>query len=107
LTDWLSKDTAFQFNSIANDSLQLGQAPPPSDNILINGTNKNAQGGGKHAEVMLTPGKKHRLRLINMSTESAIRVSLDGHQFDVITADFVPVKAFKVRNHLSPRAGHR
>ncbi|KAF2674276.1 laccase [Microthyrium microscopicum] len=94
VTDWMSNKTMFQFLSISNSSLQTGQGPPPGDNILINGTNVNAQGGGKYGQVTLTPGKKHRLRIINTSVEAAIRVSLDGHPFQVITNDFVPIKPF-------------
>ncbi len=40
-------------------------APPPSDNVLINGSNIDPAGGpgGKYTKVTLTPGKRHRLRL--------------------------------------------
>ena len=39
----------------------------------------------------LTLGKLHRLRIINTAIDNAIRVSIDGHQMQVITADFVPI----------------
>lgn len=39
-------------------------------------------------------GKKYRLRLINMSVDNYIQVSLDGHPFEVITADFIPIQPF-------------
>lgn len=71
-----------------------GGVPPAGDNILINGTNKNAAGGGSFGKVTLTPGKKHRLRLINTSVDASIRVSLDGHNFTVISTDFVPVTPY-------------
>lgn len=66
-------------------------APQTGDNIIINGTNKNADGGGKYSEVKLEKGKKHRLRLVNTALDIATRVSLDGHNFTVISEDFVPV----------------
>lgn len=47
---------------------------------------------GKYLKTTLTTGKKHLLRLINTSVDNAIRVSLDGHQLQVITSDFVPVQ---------------
>ncbi len=68
--------------------------PPPSDNVLINGTNVNPTTGlGKYANVTLTPGKRHRLRIINTSAENHFILSLDKHTFTVIETDFVPVNA--------------
>jgi FtsP/CotA-like multicopper oxidase with cupredoxin domain len=94
ITDWLQKLSAYQYLDISNASLQFGHAPPPMDSILINGTNKNSQGGGTYSVTELTPGKKHRIRIMNTAAESQIRVTLDGHNFTVIANDFVPVKPF-------------
>ena len=93
IQDWFYQ-TAFQIEAEATANLQTGSAPPPADSILLNGTNKNAAGGGQYGNVQLTLGKTHRLRLINTSVDNAIRVSLDGHPFTVITSDFVPIKPF-------------
>lgn len=93
IQDWFY-ETAFQIESEANANLQSGSAPPPPDNVLINGTNQNAAGGGQYGNVQLAPGKKHRLRLINTSVDNAIRVQLDGHPFTVITSDFVPIHPY-------------
>ena len=72
-----------------------GGAPPQSNNILFNGTNINPSGsGGSYNKVVLTPGKRHLLRLINPSVENTFVVSLVGHQFTIIETDFVPVDAF-------------
>ena len=74
-----------------------GSGPRFSDNILVNGTNKNPVGdGGRHHVTKVEPGKTYRLRLINVSTDNALRVSLDGHTLQVITADSVPVQPFTV-----------
>lgn len=74
--------------------------PPASNNILFNGTNVNPGGGtggpGKHAVVKVEPGKKHRLRLINLSVENAFTVSVVGHTMTVISIDWVPVKAHEM-----------
>ena len=68
--------------------------PPFSDNVLFNGTNVHpTTGAGKYANVTLTPGKRHRLRLINTSTENHFQVSLVGHRMTIIAADMVPVQA--------------
>lgn len=93
VNDWYYK-TASQINAIAADNLQHGAGPPPGDTILINGTNKNAAGGGAYGKVTLTKGKKYLLRLINPSVDAQIRVSLDGHLFNVVTSDLVPIKPF-------------
>ena len=70
-------------------------ASPPSDNVFFNGTNINPHGpGGAHARVRLTPGKRHRLRLINPSVDNTYTVSIVNHQFTVIASDFVPVAAY-------------
>ncbi len=95
VTDWFSRMTIFDFASEAEASLQRGQAPPAADSVLINGTTKGPLGGA-YSRTTFTKGKKYRLRLINTSLESSIRVSLDNHPFLVISADFVPVKPFTV-----------
>lgn len=70
-------------------------APPPSDNVLFNGSNINPAGtGGQYYKVTLTPGLRHRLRLINPSTENTFTVSLVDHHFAVIATDFVPVNSY-------------
>lgn len=92
LSDWYYQ-TAFQINAITNANLQRASPPPPGDNILIGGLNKDSTGKGKYWETTVTKGKKYRLRFINPSVDNNIRVSVDGHQLQVITADFVPVKS--------------
>ncbi|OLN86479.1 Laccase-2-like protein 3 [Colletotrichum chlorophyti] len=80
--------------------------PPPSDNILFNGKNVNTQGGGQYQKTRLTPGKKHRLRLINTSVDNTFTVSLVGHNFTVIANDLVPVKPV-VKDSLFLTVGQR
>lgn len=90
VSDWYYAD-AYKVNEITLDNLQQQNPPPPSDTILVNGTNDNGS-GGSYAKVTVTAGKKHRLRLINTSVDNFIRVKLDSHPFTVMTADFIPVK---------------
>jgi FtsP/CotA-like multicopper oxidase with cupredoxin domain len=75
-----------------------GGAPPPSDNILFNGTNINPTSPteGAYDVVTLTPGSVHRLRLVNIGVENHIQVTLVGHSFTVIATDFVPVEPVTV-----------
>ncbi|KAF2726351.1 multicopper oxidase [Polychaeton citri CBS 116435] len=64
--------------------------PPEADNALLNGT-MVSNSGGKYSRSTLQTGKKHRVRLINMSVDNHFMMSLDGHQLTVIEADFVPI----------------
>ncbi|KAJ8109550.1 hypothetical protein OPT61_g7382 [Boeremia exigua] len=82
---------AFTVNEIAQHS---ARGPPAPDNILVNGTHPNANGGGAYAKMTVTKGKKYRIRIINTSVDSTFSVSLDGHPFTVMTADFVPIKPY-------------
>lgn len=99
ITDWYygSADNIFaRVNDPANPFVPGAPgAPPPSSNIFINGSNINPLGkGGAYAKVVLTPGKKHLLRLINPSVDNGFTVSIVGHSLTVVSTDFVPVNAY-------------
>ncbi|KAL8354852.1 hypothetical protein RB601_000565 [Gaeumannomyces tritici] len=68
-------------------------SPPPSDNLLFNGTNVAARGGGSgsYARTALQQGSVHLLRLVNPSVDNSYSVSLTGHSLTVVAADYVPV----------------
>jgi FtsP/CotA-like multicopper oxidase with cupredoxin domain len=72
---------------------QTQAASPTSDNVLFNGSNINPAdpSQGEYAVVTLKPGATHRLRLVNPSIEHNFQVSLVGHEFTIIAADFVPI----------------
>jgi FtsP/CotA-like multicopper oxidase with cupredoxin domain len=79
------------------------KAPAFSDNNLINGRNNfncSTVAAGdttpcvSHAGLSsfkFTPGKTHRLRLINAGAEGMQKFSIDGHNMTVIANDFVPI----------------
>lgn len=90
MTDWYYI-TAYQAAARAFQNGQAGAGPPIADNILINGTAKNSAGGGSYFKVTIQAGKRYRLRLINTSVDTNLRVNLDGHPFSVIATDFVPI----------------
>ena len=92
ITDWYYR-TAYQIEDNTLTDLQSGQPGPAGDNILINGTAKNAAGTtGSYSVTKMTAGKKYLLRIINTSVDNQIRVSLDNHLLQIVTTDFVPVK---------------
>lgn len=71
--------------------------PPPSDNVLFNGSNVHpTTGAGSYANVSLTPGKSHRLHLVNPSVENHFALSLVNHDFTIISSDLVPVEPVTV-----------
>lgn len=101
ISDWYYQSADNLLHRVQNPSNPFvpGQpgSPPPSDNIFFNGTNINPAGaGGQYARVVLTPGRRHRLRLINPSVDNTFTVSIVGHQMTVIATDFVPVNSYTV-----------
>ena len=105
ITDWYYQ-TAFQAASIAFQNGQAGLGPPVGDNILINGTAKNAAGGGAWNNVKIQAGKRYRLRLVNTAVDTNMVVNLDGHPFQVIATDFVPINPYNT-SHLQIGIGQR
>lgn len=59
------------------------------------------------ARVCFTPGKTYRLRLINVAAFAAFDVSIDGHFFQVIAADGVPVQLSAPINSIFINVGQR
>ena len=89
MTDWFHA-TTFTVNAAAVHAA----GPPTADNVLVNGTMTSAF-GGKYGETILTPGKAHLLRLINVGINNYLPVGLDGHKFKVISSDFTPIEPFE------------
>lgn len=95
INDWFYRP-AFELAPL----IQRGLIPRggTGDTFLINGTNVNLNGTlGKYHRNTLTKGKKYRLRLINTSTNDNFKVGLDGHNFSVISADFVPIVPYQTQ----------
>lgn len=85
------------YHQSADDIVLYTEAngPPASENVLINGTNVHPETGeGEYATIRLTPGKRHRLRLINTSVENHLQVSIVNHTMTVIATDLVPVNSY-------------
>ena len=93
VTDWYY-ETAWREGLLQDAALQSNKPGPAPDTILINGT--NGVNGGASSVYTFSPGKTHRLRLINTAVDNSIRVSIDGHRMQVITSDFVPIHALDV-----------
>lgn len=74
-------------------------APPTLTTGLINGTNTYLT-GGKKFETTFTPGKKYRIRLVNTAMDGHFQFSIDGHSFQVIASDFVPIVPYNATSVL-------
>ena len=48
--------------------------------------------------VTFEPGKRYLMRLINTAFETGFSFSIDGHEFDVVENDLVPVEPYTVNN---------
>lgn len=83
---------------------------PNSDNNLIQGRNNYdcsiaAAAGDKTkcnsnagiTNFRFSPGKVHRLRLINAGAEGMQKFSIDGHNLTVIANDFVPIIPYQTQ----------
>jgi hypothetical protein len=85
----------------ADDLVEFNKfnGPPPSDNVLFNGTNVHpVTGEGAYSVTTLTPGKRHRLRIVNPSAENHFILSLANHDMTIIAVDFIPVQAQTVQS---------
>ncbi|CAJ2503234.1 Uu.00g106280.m01.CDS01 [Anthostomella pinea] len=97
ISDWY-RQHAFE---LERSSQLASNGPPVSSNVLFNGTNINSDpdvGGGAYDRVTLTPGRRHRLRIINTSAENHFSASMVGHNLTVISTDFVPVAPLVVES---------
>ncbi|KAF1998379.1 multicopper oxidase [Amniculicola lignicola CBS 123094] len=99
-TDWFH-GPVFTLNA----AVLHAKGPPTADNLLVNGS-MTSLSGGTYATTTLTPGKRHLLRLVNTGINNWVHVSLDGHPFKVIAADFIPIVPFTT-NSLAIAVGQR
>ncbi len=102
LSDWYHEE----YFSIVKRVMAVGGARPFSDNSLINGKmnfdcsqlpagdTRQCTPNAGIAKFRFVAGKRHRLRLINASSEALLRFSIDNHTMTVMANDFVPVKPY-------------
>ena len=84
-TDW--------FHTPASESFfteEIPCPPGPRDPGLINGKNIS-NGSGEYYKISFKKGKKHRIRLVNTSTNTHFKVWIDQHIVEVQAADFIPI----------------
>lgn len=94
ISDWFYETASANLYKLSRG---LIRGAPRADNVLINGMNVNATGGGAYQRNTIVRGMKYRLRLVNTATNDNFKVSLDGHNLTVIASDFVAVQPFTVK----------
>ena len=85
-------DEAYPLTAFQEDHFAHLQGPPQASNVLYNGKNIQPDlSAGERQTFTFTPGKKHRIRLINTSIDSMFAVQIDNHNMSVIANDFVSI----------------
>lgn len=104
LTDWSHTSAFIRWTDGADQGI-----PPTLENGLINGTNtynctgstdSACFGNGTRFETTFAPGTKYLLRLVNTAIDGYIRFAIDGHNFSVISNDFVAIIPYTTDNLL-------
>src|SRR5271170_4607571 len=88
ITDWFHIPASQLFFAEEQPGL-----PIPGDTGLVQGKNTWNE-SGEYYDMTFTPGKKHRIRLVNMSTNTHFKFSIDQHTMTVMAADFVPIEPY-------------
>ena len=66
-----------------------------TDPSIISSSDHSCVANAGLSKFKFTPGKTHRLRLINSGAEGQVRFSIDNHTLEVIATDFVPIQPWK------------
>jgi FtsP/CotA-like multicopper oxidase with cupredoxin domain len=87
LTDWYHKDYYQIVEDTVSNCTDLCFLQTSDSNLI--------QGRPNGTTFRFTPGKKHRLRLINAGSEGMQKFTIDGHNMTIIANDFVPVEPYQ------------
>lgn len=87
LSDWTHKtvDELYDYAQIVG--------PPKLSNGLINGRNTYKTGGSRY-QTNFQSGKNYLIRIVNTAIDTHYKFALDGHSFQVVAMDFVPIKPY-------------
>ncbi|KAK2855717.1 hypothetical protein FQN49_004913 [Arthroderma sp. PD_2] len=83
---------------------ELEGHPPLMDSIILNGKGDYDQTGDMKRKYRT--GKRYLLRLINTSVATTFVFSVDGHKFQVVGSDFVPIDPYET-DHIAVGIGQR
>ncbi|KAI9773256.1 MAG: hypothetical protein M1839_002168 [Geoglossum umbratile] len=105
LTDWYHRDyISIVEDIVGTDTAKVIPAAQP-DNALINGKNnfdcEFADPGQKCisnsglSKFNFNEGRSHILRVINSGSDAVMYFSIDEHELEVVSVDFVPIMPYK------------
>ena len=84
----------YYFSAVEKTLAPLAEAGPPlANNNLING--KASNGPAPMASFNFTSGLTYRIRLINPSSASVQKFTIDGYNFTIFANDFVPIEPYE------------
>lgn len=116
LTDWYHREYFDIVKDVMSTNIATVLAAGRSQNNLINGkmnfdctkatAGQTCTPNAGISKFKFTPGKRHRLRIINAGSEGQQKFSIDEHDLLVIAHDFVPVQPYTV-NMVSLGIGQR
>ena len=109
VTDWVHKDAFSLFQ------LELLGRPPTPDSNLLNGKgpyyccpslDKQCTGTTPFTEFNFTADKSYKMSLVNTAVSTHFTFWIDGHDFFVVSTDFVPIVPYRT-NTLNIAIGQR
>ncbi|RFU25815.1 hypothetical protein B7463_g10521, partial [Scytalidium lignicola] len=108
LSDWFHTEYLKLVENVVGTN--IATVAPLSDSNLIQGRNNydcsipvaagdmtSCKSNAGITNFRFSPGKVHRLRLINAGAEGIQKFSLDGHNMTVIANDFVPIVPYETQ----------
>lgn len=103
LMDWYRAHYMDSVRGLLRPIAQGGLIQPLTNSNLINGkmkypcekTNLTCV-DADYAAFKFEPGKSHLLRLMNTGSNAVQKISIDGHEMQVIANDFMPVQPYNV-----------
>lgn len=105
ITDWNHATVDSIYDASQTVGNAPGNGPQTLDTGLINGMNVFGSGGSRWT-MNVEAGKTYRLRLVNTAIQTTFKFYLDGHKFQVIANDFVPIKPYTT-NIININTGQR
>lgn len=98
ITDWYHADAFSYFHEEITDHAHIPTG------TLLNGKgvyecdptkdSRCVSPPGERHTIPFEPGKKHKLRIISSASLATYKFWIDGHNFTVISTDFVPIEPY-------------
>ncbi|KAI7866443.1 multicopper oxidase-domain-containing protein [Spinellus fusiger] len=89
ISDWYHNSSKHNLGIFMNVNNPKGAEPVPDSGLIMDTVNPN---------ITFLPGKRYRLRFLNMSAFSSFFISIDGHTLDIIEVDGVDTQMKTVKN---------